>query len=113
MSNKKIKVGNIDCGADELFLISGPCVIEEESIMMKTAEKLREVSAKLNIPIIYKSSFLKDNRSSLKYYDGPGLEKGMKVLAKIKEQFGFSLLTDIHYPDHAAPVGEVCDILQI
>src|SRR6201996_917761 len=113
MSNKKIKVGNITCGADELFLISGPCVIEEESIMMKTAEKLKEVSAKLNIPIIYKSSFLKDNRSSLKYYDGPGLEKGLTILAKVKEQFGFTLLTDIHYPDHAAPVAEVCDVLQI
>ena len=113
MSSKKIKVGNISCGADELFLISGPCVIEEESIMMKTAEKLREVSEKLNIPIIYKSSFLKDNRSSLKYYDGPGLDKGLRVLAKIKDQFGFSLLTDIHYPDHAAPVADVCDILQI
>jgi 2-dehydro-3-deoxyphosphooctonate aldolase (KDO 8-P synthase) len=113
VSSKKVKVGNIECGADELFLISGPCVIEDEIIMMKTAEKLKEVSAKLNISIIYKSSFLKDNRSSLKYYDGPGLDKGLKVLAKIKEQFGFTLLTDIHYPDQAAPVGEVCDVLQI
>ena len=113
MSIKKIKVGDITCGADELFLISGPCVIEDEMIMMKTAEKLKEVSAKLNIPIIYKSSFLKDNRSNLKYYDGPGLVEGMKTLAKIKEQFGFTLLTDIHYPDQAAPVAEVCDVLQI
>ncbi|HTB07580.1 MAG TPA: 3-deoxy-8-phosphooctulonate synthase [Bacteroidia bacterium] len=113
MSLKKIKIGNISCGADELFLISGPCVIEDEMIMMKTAEKLKEVSAKLKVPIIYKSSFLKDNRSSLKYYDGPGMDKGLKVLAKIKEQFGFPLLTDIHYPDQAAPAAEVCDILQI
>ena len=113
MSSKKVKVGDISCGADELFLISGPCVIEEESVMMKTAEKLKEVSAKMNIPIIYKSSFLKDNRSSLKYYDGPGLAKGMKILARVKEQFGFTLLTDIHYPDQAAPVAEVCDVLQI
>jgi len=113
MSTKKVKVGNIDCGADQLFLISGPCVIEEESIMMRTAEKLKEVSAKLNIPIIYKSSFSKDNRSSLKYYNGPGLDQGMKILAKVKEQFGFSLLTDIHYPDQAAPVAAVCDVLQI
>ena len=113
MSAKKIKVGNIECGADQLFLISGPCVIEEESIMMRTAEKLKEVSAKLNIPIIYKSSFSKDNRSSLAYYNGPGLDEGMKILAKVKEQFGFSLLTDIHYPDQAAPVAEVCDVLQI
>jgi 2-dehydro-3-deoxyphosphooctonate aldolase (KDO 8-P synthase) len=113
MSNKKIRVGNISCGSDQLFLISGPCVIEEEIVMMKTAEKLKEVSSKLQIPIIYKSSFLKDNRSSLKYYDGPGLEAGMKTLSRVKEQFGFTLLTDIHYPDQAAPVAEVCDVLQI
>jgi 2-dehydro-3-deoxyphosphooctonate aldolase (KDO 8-P synthase) len=113
MSTKKIKAGNISCGADELFVISGPCVIEDESIMMTTAEKLKEVSESLHVPIIYKSSFSKDNRSSLKYYNGPGLEKGMKILAKIKEQFGFTLLTDIHYPDQAAAAGEVCDVLQI
>jgi 2-dehydro-3-deoxyphosphooctonate aldolase (KDO 8-P synthase) len=113
MSNKKIQVGNITCGNEELFLISGPCVIEDETVMMKTAEKLREVSERMNIPIIYKSSFLKDNRSNLKYYDGPGLAKGIAILAKIKEQFGFPILTDIHYPDHASPAGEVCDVLQI
>ena len=113
MSIKKVAVGDIVCGEDQLFLISGPCVIEEESIMMKTAEKLKEVSEKLHIPIIYKSSFLKDNRSSLSYYDGPGLAKGMNILAKVKQEFGFTLLTDIHYPDQAAPVAEVCDVLQI
>ncbi|HRO42448.1 MAG TPA: 3-deoxy-8-phosphooctulonate synthase [Flavipsychrobacter sp.] len=113
MSDKKIKVGNISCGADELFLISGPCVIEDEMVMMKTAEMLKEVGERLKIQIIYKSSFAKDNRSSLKYYDGPGLEKGIKLLAKIKEQFGFSVLTDIHYPDQVAPAAEVCDVLQI
>lgn len=113
MSIKKIKVGNIDCGNDELFLISGPCVIEDEKTMMQTAEKLKEVSERLDIPVIYKSSFLKDNRSSLSYYDGPGLAKGVEILGKIKEQFGFPILTDIHYPDHAAPAAEVCDVLQI
>src|ERR1700752_2418631 len=114
MINKKIvKVGNIECGSKDLFLISGPCVIEEESIMMKTAEKLKEVSERLKIKIIYKSSFQKDNRSSLKYYDGPGLAKGVALLAKVKEQFGFPVLTDIHYPDQAAPAAEVVDVLQI
>ena len=87
MQKKIVKVGNIDCGSKELFLISGPCVIEDESIMMKTAEKLKEVGEKLNIKIIYKSSFLKDNRSSLNYYDGPGLEKGMKILQIIINKF--------------------------
>ncbi len=113
MKKKIVKVGNISCGAEQLFVISGPCVIEEESIMMKTAEKLKEVSARLGVPIIYKSSFQKDNRSSAKYYDGPGLAKGVKLLAKVKEQFGFPLLTDIHYPDQAAAAGEVVDVLQI
>jgi len=113
MSTKKISVGNIQCGADELFLISGPCVIEDETVMMKTAEMLKEVSEKLRIQVIYKSSFSKDNRSSLRYYDGPGLSKGVAMLAKIKEQFGFPVLTDIHYPDQAQPAAEVCDVLQI
>jgi 2-dehydro-3-deoxyphosphooctonate aldolase (KDO 8-P synthase) len=113
MKKKIVKVGDISCGTEDLFVISGPCVIEDEMIMMKTAEKLKEVSARLKVPIIYKSSFQKDNRSSAKYYDGPGLEKGIKMLAKIKEQFGFPLLTDIHYPEQAKAAGEVVDVLQI
>ncbi|MBS1920960.1 MAG: 3-deoxy-8-phosphooctulonate synthase [Bacteroidetes bacterium] len=113
MSKKIVRVGNIECGSDDLFVISGPCVIEDEKIMMATAEKLKEVSERMNIKIIYKSSFQKDNRSSLKYYNGPGLAKGVQILAKIKEQFGFSLLTDIHYPDQAAAAAEVVDVLQI
>ncbi len=113
MKKKIVMVGNISCGTNELFVISGPCVIEDELIMMKTAEKLKEVSERLHVPIIYKSSFQKDNRSSAKYYDGPGLDKGLKMLAKIKEQFGFPLLTDIHYPDQAKAAGDVVDVLQI
>jgi len=113
MSKKIVRVGDIECGSKELFLISGPCVIEEEKIMMEVAEKLKRISEKLNIKIIYKSSFQKDNRSSLKYYDGPGMEKGLRILQKVKETFGFSILTDIHYPDQAAPVGDVVDVIQI
>jgi 2-dehydro-3-deoxyphosphooctonate aldolase (KDO 8-P synthase) len=113
MEKKIVKVGNINCGADELFLISGPCVIEDESIMMKTAEHLKKVEEKLNIPIIYKSSFTKDNRSSLDFYRGPGLDEGLKILQKVKDTFGFPLLTDIHTPDQAAPAGEVVDVIQI
>lgn len=113
MSQKIVRVGDIECGSDELFLISGPCVIEDEKIMMTVAEKLREIQERIGIKIIYKSSFQKDNRSSLSYYTGPGLEKGIKILAKVKEQFGFPLLTDVHYPDQCAPVAEVVDVLQI
>ena len=113
MSQKIVRVGDIACGSDELFLISGPCVIEDERIMLTVAEKLKGISERLGIKIIYKSSFQKDNRSSLEYYSGPGLEKGIRILAKVKEQFGFPLLTDIHYPDQCAPVAEVVDVLQI
>jgi len=113
MQKKIVKVGNISCGADQMFLISGPCVIEDESIMMRTAEHLKKVTEKLNIPLIFKSSFQKDNRSSVKYYNGPGIEKGLKVLQKIKEQFGFPLLSDIHYPDQVQAAAEVLDVIQI
>ncbi len=110
---KIVKVGNISCGADQLFLISGPCVIEDEKTMMQTAEKLKEVSERLKLPMIYKSSFQKDNRSTLKFYQGPGLEEGLKLLQKIKTEFGFPILSDIHYPDQAKPAAEVLDIIQI
>jgi 2-dehydro-3-deoxyphosphooctonate aldolase (KDO 8-P synthase) len=110
---KTVQVGNIACGSDQLFLISGPCVIETEDVMLRTAEKLKEVSERLNLPIIYKSSFTKDNRSSVDFYQGPGLDEGLKVLARIKKDFGFPILTDIHYPSQAKPAAEVVDVLQI
>ncbi|MEN7551365.1 3-deoxy-8-phosphooctulonate synthase [Rapidithrix thailandica] len=113
MNKKIVKVGDIACGADQLFLISGPCVIEEESIMMRTAEKLKEVSERLSIPLIYKSSFQKDNRSSVDYYMGPGLEEGLELLAKVKKEFGFPVLSDVHYPEQIGPASEVLDVIQI
>ena len=108
-----VHVGDIACGSEQLFLISGPCVIETEDVMLRTAEKLKEVSERLQVPVIYKSSFTKDNRSSVDFYQGPGLDEGLRVLARIKEEFGFPLLTDIHYPSQAKPAAEVVDVLQI
>ncbi|KAK3604182.1 hypothetical protein CHS0354_001990 [Potamilus streckersoni] len=113
MSKIKFESGGIRFGEDELFFISGPCVIEDESVMLKTAETLAEVRNRLKIGIVYKSSFQKDNRSSADYYSGPGLEKGLRILEKIKKQFGFPLLTDVHYPEQVAPAAEVIDIIQI
>jgi 2-dehydro-3-deoxyphosphooctonate aldolase (KDO 8-P synthase) len=113
MDKKHVLVGDIDCGSDQLFLICGPCVIEEESLMMRTAERLKKITAKLKVPLIFKSSFSKDNRSSLDYYQGPGLDEGLRVLEKVKSEFGLPLLTDIHYPYQAAPAAEVVDVLQI
>lgn len=110
---KTVQVGDISCGADDLFVISGPCVIEEESTMMKTAEMLKEVSERLSVPIIYKSSFQKDNRSSVDYYQGPGLDEGLKLLQKIKSEFGFTVLSDVHYPEQVAAAAEVLDVIQI
>ncbi len=113
MSKKIVQVGDIACGSDELFVISGPCVIEDEDTMMKTAEKLKEVSLRLGVKIIYKSSFQKDNRSSLDYYTGPGLEEGLRMLERIKGEFGFPVLSDIHYPDQAQAAAQVLDVIQI
>jgi 2-dehydro-3-deoxyphosphooctonate aldolase (KDO 8-P synthase) len=113
MEKKIVSVGNVECGAEPLFLISGPCVIEDEKTMMVTAEHLKEVSERLQIPLIYKSSFQKDNRSNLSYYRGPGLEKGLTILGKIRDEFNFPIITDIHYPSQAEAAAEVVSIIQI
>jgi len=113
MEKKHVMIGDIDCGADGLFLIAGPCVIEEESLMMRTAERLKGITQRLGVPLIFKSSFSKDNRSSLEYYQGPGMEAGLRLLEKVKRQFDLPILTDIHYPYQAAPAAEVCEVIQI
>ena len=110
---KIIDLDGIKLGSEKLFLISGPCVIEEEKIMLQTAEYLKKISTKLDIPIIYKSSFMKDNRSSVEYYTGPGIDEGLKILQKIKTDFGFPIVTDIHYPEQIKATAEVADIIQI
>lgn len=110
---KTVQVGDISCGADQLFLISGPCVVESEDVMMRTAEKLKEVGERLGLPIVYKSSFQKDNRSSIEFYQGPGIQEGLAMLQKVKDQFGFTLLTDIHFPAQVQAAADVVDILQI
>ena len=110
---KTVRVGDIECGSEQLFLISGPCVIEERDIMFRTAEHLKGVEERTGVPIIYKSSFTKDNRSSLDFYQGPGLDEGLKLLQEIKDNFGFPVISDIHTPEQAAPAAEVLDVLQI
>lgn len=113
MPTKIVKVGNIDCGSPELFIIAGPCVIETEAIMYKTAEYLKLFSIQHNIPVIYKSSFLKDNRSNLSFYQGPPLQEGLKILQNIRHQFHLPVLTDVHYPEHVKEVADIVDVLQI
>jgi len=108
-----VMVGDIPCGAESLFLISGPCVVEEESIMLRTAETLAAVSDRLNIRVIYKSSFQKDNRSSSSHYRGSGLESGLKILERVRKDFGFPILSDVHHLHQVGPAAEVLDVLQI
>ncbi len=104
-----IKIG----GGNPLVLIAGPCVIEEESLVLDTAGQIREIVDKLNIPWIFKSSYQKDNRSSVDYYQGPGLEKGLKILQKVKETYHVPVLSDIHDRCQAEPAAEVLDVIQI
>jgi 2-dehydro-3-deoxyphosphooctonate aldolase (KDO 8-P synthase) len=110
---KIVEVGKIKCGSDQLFLISGPCVIETEDVMMKTAEHLKGVEERTGIPVIYKSSFMKDNRSSVDYYHGPGLDEGLRILERVKADFGFPLLSDIHFPSQIEAAAQVLDVIQI
>ncbi len=113
MSQRVVTVGTIECGADQLFLIAGPCVIEDSDTMRRTAEHLRSLSDRSGLPVIFKSSFTKDNRSDLGYYQGPGLEEGLRTLERIRDEFGLPILSDIHAADQAEAAGEVLDVIQI
>lgn len=95
------------------ILIAGPCVIETSDILNEVAEELIRINQKLNVNIIFKSSFDKANRTSISSYRGPGMEKGLQMLADIKTKYGLRILTDIHESYQAAPAGEVVDIIQI
>jgi len=95
------------------FILAGPCAIESRDIALKTADVLAELSAKLDIPLIYKSSFDKANRTSVTSFRGPGMEEGLKILSEVKAATELPVITDIHLPDQAATVAEVADVLQI
>ncbi len=95
-----------------IFLIAGPCVIESEALAMETAGQLKALSAELGIPFIYKSSFDKANRSSGESFRGPGLDKGLQILQKVKQEIGVPVLTDVHEDTPLAEVAEVVDVLQ-
>src|SRR5471030_248281 len=95
------------------FFILGPCVMENQELLYTVAEKVAEAGQKYNVPVIFKSSFDKANRTSIHSYRGPGLEKGLEMLLKVKERFGLPVVTDIHESYQAALVGELADIIQI
>lgn len=95
------------------IFIAGPCVIESQELLNTVAEELVRINCKLGTDIIFKASFDKANRTSIHSFRGPGLEKGLQMLADIKSKYGLRVLTDIHESYQAAPAGEVCDVLQI
>ena len=108
-----MKLCNFEAGLDQpFFLIAGPCVIESEQLALDTAGQLREITAELGIPFIYKSSFDKANRSSSKSFRGPGLEEGLHILQKVRHQIGVPVLTDVHEDTPLGEVASVVDVLQ-
>ena len=111
---EEVRVGEIRIGkGNPLVLIAGPCVIENEDITFTTAKGLKEICDDLKIPLIFKSSFDKANRTSLSSFRGPGMDKGLRVLNDIKRKFSMPVLSDIHSVDQVKPASEVLDVLQI
>jgi 2-dehydro-3-deoxyphosphooctonate aldolase (KDO 8-P synthase) len=109
----EFEVGDVTIGGGHLFLIAGPCVIESEEHALKMAECITGVAKALKIPYIFKASYDKANRTSLKSFRGPGLTEGLRILQKIKETVGVPVLTDVHEAVDVLRVAEVVDILQI
>jgi 2-dehydro-3-deoxyphosphooctonate aldolase (KDO 8-P synthase) len=109
-----VSVGNIKVGPGHpLIWIAGPCVIESRELTLAVAERLREMADRLKIPLVFKASFDKANRTSIKSFRGPGLQEGMKTLEAVKKHTGLPVLTDVHECHQAKPVAEVCDVLQV
>src|SRR6056297_2540103 len=113
---KKVKLNDDIIFGDQkkpFVLLAGPCAIEEEDRVMRIAEAIKEITEKLGIPYVFKASFDKANRSSIESYRGPRLEKGLEILAEVKEKFDLAVISDIHLPEQAEQAAEVLDIIQI
>jgi 2-dehydro-3-deoxyphosphooctonate aldolase (KDO 8-P synthase) len=112
--NYPAHIGPYRCGAgEELLVIAGPCVIENESLTLEIAKRLAAETRSLPVQLVFKASFDKANRTSLDSYRGPGIERGLAILSRVKEATGLLVTTDIHESPQAAAVGKVCDLLQI
>jgi 2-dehydro-3-deoxyphosphooctonate aldolase (KDO 8-P synthase) len=113
-TTREISLGSLRLGAgNPLFLIAGPCVIESEVHARVIAEKVAKIAADADVPYIFKASYDKANRSSLKAFRGPGMKEGLRILKEIKKELKIPILTDIHDVSQAKPAAEVCDVLQI
>ena len=112
---KTVTIGNLTLGGRyaPLFVIAGPCVIENEKMVLQTAQALADICSDLDLPLIFKASYDKANRTARDSFRGPGLKRGLAILKKVKRQFGLPILTDVHEIAHCKPVAEVADVLQI
>jgi 2-dehydro-3-deoxyphosphooctonate aldolase (KDO 8-P synthase) len=111
---REVQVGEIRIGeGNPLVLIAGPCVLEGESMALEVARSLKDLCRSLKIPLIFKASYEKDNRSSEKFYKGPGLDEGLKILKKVKEKVGIPVLSDVHRMEDVDRAKEVLDVIQI
>src|SRR5579872_4034742 len=114
MTANPVSIGPYRCGRGEpLLFIAGPCVIESERLVLDVARRLADLRDRLNVQIVFKSSYDKANRTSIDSYRGPGLAAGLEILAKVKAATGLPILTDVHEPHQAAPAAQVCDVLQV
>lgn len=114
MPNCPVVIDKYRCGPREpLLFIAGPCVIESEELVQRVAGELAETASRNGWQLVFKSSFDKANRTSIKSFRGPGLERGLEILARVRDKTGLPITTDIHLPPQAAPAAEVCRILQI
>jgi 2-dehydro-3-deoxyphosphooctonate aldolase (KDO 8-P synthase) len=107
------KVGNVELGGGELFLIAGPCVVESRAHAMKMAEAISRVTTQLGVPYIFKASYDKANRTSATAHRGPGVEEGLSVLGQVRRELGLPVLTDVHETAQVSAAAEVADVLQI
>lgn len=111
---QKVKVGPLCLGRQsQLFLIAGPCVIEDEKSLFQTARTLKQITDRLNIPFIFKTSYDKANRLSIRSYRGPGLHKGLEILARLKKELKLLILSDVHSAEEVEPAAEILDVIQI
>jgi 2-dehydro-3-deoxyphosphooctonate aldolase (KDO 8-P synthase) len=114
MRLKTFKIGSIEIGLEApMFLIAGPCVIETRQICLDIAERLAEISSRTSVGIIFKASFDKANRTSVTSFRGPGLEKGLEILAAVQDRFELPVMTDVHLPEQARIAASVVDCLQV
>src|ERR1051325_11717763 len=107
------KVGDVEVSGGELFLIAGPCVVESEAHAMKMADAISRITRQLGVPYIFKASYDKANRTSATAHRGPGVEEGLRVLGRIRSEFGLPVLTDVHETAQVRAAAEVADVLQI